>query len=317
VPTLINMRLRATAIAAALVVLTGLVAAAAAGARRPPGPVIGGCPVFPASNAWNRDISHDPVDPRSEAYVRSIDSHGNHFLHADFGGGGHYGIPYGVVPSTQPRLPIRFTDYGDESDRGPYPVPPTARVEEGSDRHVLIAQRGTCKVFELYNARLSGNGWAASSGAVFDLRSNRLRHDGWTSADAAGLSILAGLARYDEVHAGAIRHALRFTVAETQRGYIHPATHLASSRADPNLPPMGLRLRLKTSYAIRRFHGQAWVLLVALRRYGMLVADNGSDWFITGSSDRRWDDEDLNQLKRVPGSAFEVVRSGRIHRSGG
>jgi hypothetical protein len=152
---------------------------------------------------------------------------------------------------------------------------------------------------------------------VFNLRSNALRHEGWTSADAAGLSILAGLARYDEVRAGAIHHALRFTVSETQRGYIHPATHLASSRTDPNLPPMGLRLRLKASYAIGHFHGQARVILAALRRYGMLVADNGSDWFITGASDRRWNDEDLNQLKRVPGSAFEVVRSGPIHHSTG
>ena len=213
------------------------------------------------------------------------------------------------MPRTQPRVPIHFTAYGGESDRGPYPIPPGARVEEGSDRHVLIAQRGTCKLFELYDARRSGRGWDAASGAVFDLRSNRLRHEGYTSADAAGLSILAGLARYDEVRAGAIRHALRFTVSETQRGYIHPATHLASNRTDPNLPPMGLRLRLKASYPIGRFHGQARVILTALKRYGMLVADNGSDWFITGASDRRWNDEDLNQLKRVPGSAFEAVRS--------
>ena len=161
------------------------------------------------------------------------------------------------------------------------------------------------------------SGWAASSGAVFDLRSNRLRHEGFTSADAAGLSILAGLARYDEVRAGAIRHALRFTVSESQRGYIHPATHLASSRTDPNLPPMGLRLRLKSTYPIGRYHGQARVILVALKRYGMLVADNGSDWFITGASDRRWNDEDLNQLKGVPGSAFEVVSSGRIRHTTG
>jgi hypothetical protein len=293
------------------------VAVTAAPAAAPRGPVIGGCAVFPASSAWNRDVSRDAVDSRSDAYIRSIDSNGNHFLHADFGGGGHCGIPYGVVSRTQRRVPIRFTYYGSESDHGPYPIPTSARVEEGSDRHVLIAQRGTCKVFELFDARRSGSGWSAASGAVFDLRSNRLRHDGFTSADAAGLSILAGLARYDEVRAGAIRHALRFTVSESQRGYIHPATHLASSRTDPNLPPMGLRLRLKASYAIGRFHGQARVILAGLKRYGMLVADNGSDWFITGASDRRWNDEDLNQLKRVPGSAFEVVRSGPIHHSTG
>ena len=308
---------RATAVFVAAGTLAALTVAAGAPAAGPRGPVIGGCPVFPADNAWNRDVSRDPVDSRSNAYIRSIDSHGRQFLHADFGGGGHYGIPYGVVSRSQPRVPIRFTDYGSESDRGPYPIPAGARVEEGSDRHVLIAQRGTCKVFELYNARRSGRGWAASSGAVFDLRSNRLRHEGFTSADAAGLSIVAGLARYDEVRAGAIRHALRFTVSETQRGYIHPATHLASSRTDPNLPPMGLRLRLKASYPIGRYHGQARVILVALKRYGMFVADNGADWFITGGSDRSWNDEDLNQLKRVPGNAFEVVRSGRIRHSGG
>jgi hypothetical protein len=308
---------RATAVLVAAGALAALTVAAGAPAAGPRGPVIGGCAVFPADNAWNRDVSHDPVDPRSNAYIGSINSHGRQFLHADFGGGGHYGIPYGVVSRSQPRVPIRFTDYGSESDRGPYPIPAGARVEEGSDRHVLIAQRGTCKVFELYNARRSGRGWAASSGAVFDLRSNRLRHEGFTSADAAGLSIVAGLARYDEVRAGAIRHALRFTVSESQRGYIHPATHFASSQTDPNLPPMGLRLRLKASYPIGRYHGQARVILVALKHYGMFVADNGADWFITGGSDRRWNDEDLNQLKRVPGTAFEVVRSGRIRHSGG
>jgi len=303
--------------AALLVLLAVLGAAAASGARRPAGPVIGGCPVFPASNAWNRDVSHDRVDPRSDAYVRSIDSHGRHFLHADFGGGGHYGIPYGVVPQTQRRVPIRFTAYGEESDRGPYPIPPTARVEEGSDRHVLIAQRGTCRIFELFNAHRAGRGWVADSGAVFNMRSNRLRHEGFTSADAAGLSILAGLARFDEVRAGAIRHALRFTVEESQRGYIHPATHFASSSTDRKLPPMGLRLRLKASYSVSGFHGEARVILVALKRYGMFVADNGADWFITGGSDRRWNDEDLNQLKRVMGNAFEAVSTGPIHRGGG
>jgi hypothetical protein len=306
------MRSRATAIAVSAAVLGGL-GTAAVSARAPTPPKVGGCRVFPASNAWNRDVSRDPVDPRSTAYVASIDSHGNRFLHADFGGGGAYGIPYGVVSRSQRRVPIHFTAYGDESDRGPYPIPPTARVEQGSDRHVLIVQRGTCRLYEMYNARRSGAGWDADSGAVFNLRSNRLRHAGWTSADAAGLPILAGLARYDEVHRGAIHHALRFTVQETQRGYIHPATHLASDNSDPNLPPMGLRLRLKASFPIGGYHGQARVILTALKRYGLIVADNGSDWFITGGSDRRWNDEDLNQLKHVPGSAFEAVRSGTIH----
>ncbi|MDQ6914308.1 MAG: hypothetical protein M3155_00680 [Actinomycetota bacterium] len=303
-------RLRLAAFAA--LAAGGLAATAAVGAA--PGPRLGGCPVFPASNAWNRDVSRAPVDGRSDAYVRAIDSHGNHFLHADFGGGGAYGIPFRVVPRSQPRVPIRFTAYGDESDRGPYPIPPNAPVEAGSDRHVLVAQRGTCKLFELYGAQRSGNGWAAGSGAVFDLRSNRQRPAGWTSADAAGLPILPGLARYDEVRAGVIRHALRFTVEDTQRAYVAPARHLASSDPNPDLPPMGLRLRLKASYPLGRFHGASLVILRALKRYGMLVADNGSSWFVTGAADRRWNDPDLNQLKTVPGSAFEAVRSGPLHR---
>ena len=310
------MRPHATAIALIAVAVAGI-SAGAVPARAVSGPTIGGCPVFPSTNAWNRDVSGDPVDRRSDAYIASIDSRDNHFLHADFGGGGAYGIPYGVVARSQRRVPVRFTAYGSESDRGPYPIPPNARVERGSDRHVLIVQRRTCRLFELYNARRSGAGWDADSGAVFNLRSNRLRPEGWTSADAAGLPILAGLARYDEVRAGAIRHALRFTVQRTQRGYVHPATHFASSDSDPYLPPMGLRLRLKASYPIGAYRGQARVILTALKRYGMIVADNGSDWFVGGASDRRWNDDDLNQLKRVPGSAFEVVRSGAIRRSTG
>jgi hypothetical protein len=251
------------------------------------------------------------VHPNSAAYVASINRNAR-FLHADFGGGGEYGIPFRVVPRTQPRVPIRITDYPDESDRGPYPVPLNAPVENGSDRHVLTLQRGTCRLFELYNARRAGAGWMASQGSIFNLRSNRLRPEGHTSADAAGLPILPGLARYDEVRRGAIHHALRFTVQRTQRGYVHPATHFASSSRDASLPPMGLRLRLKRSYSLTRFHGQSLVVLKALKRYGMLVADNGSSWFITGASDRRWNDDDLNQLKTVPGGAFEAVHTGRI-----
>lgn len=273
---------------------------------------LAGCPVFPPSNAINQDISKAPVDPRSAAYIRAIGA--DDTLHADFGGGGAYGIPYQVVPASQRRVPITFTAYGDESDPGPYPIPPKAKVENGGDRHVLVAQRGTCRLYELYAARKSGRGWRADSGAVFDLRTGTPRPAGWTSADAAGLPILPLLARYDEVAAGEIRHALRFTVSRSQAGYVAPARHLASSDRDPDLPPMGLRLRLKASYPTGGFRGQARVVLTALKRYGMIVADNGSDWFITGASDRRWDDDDLNQLKRVPGRAFEVVRHGPIRR---
>jgi hypothetical protein len=187
--------------------------------------------------------------------------------------------------------------------------------EEG-DRHVLVLQRGSCKLYELYAARRRGTGWEAGSGAVFDLRSNALRPEGWTSADAAGLPIFPLLVRYPEVHAGRIDHALRVTVEKTQRGYIHPATHFASESSDPNLPPMGLRLRLKASFGLGGYHGEALVVLRALKRYGLIVADNGSSWYITGAPDARWDDEDLNQLKSVPGSAFQAVRTGPILRRG-
>jgi len=273
---------------------------------------IGGCPAFPADNAWNRDVSRDPVDPRSGAYIRALP--GN--LHPDFGSGryGDYGIPFTIVPRDQPLAPIHFTAYRDESDPGPYPVPRDARVEGGGDRHVLVVQRGTCKLYELFGAQRSSDGWNADSGAVFDLRSNRLRPAGWTSADAAGLPILPGLARADEADAGAIRHALRFTVRRTQRAYVHPARHFASSNTSPDLPPMGLRVRLRADYDLGGFHGQALAILRALRTYGMIVADNGSSWYVSGAPDPRWDDDDLDQLKRVPGGAFEVVRPGPLHR---
>jgi hypothetical protein len=280
-------------------------------------PTEGGCPVLPASNPLNADISHAPVDPNSARYVASIGL-GAH-LHPDFGTNPGYGIPYAVVGPGQPKVPIAFTEFGEESDPGPYPIPANAPVEgagEPGDRHVLVLQRGSCKLYELYAARRSGAGWAAGSGAVFNLRSNALRPAGWTSADAAGLPILPLLVRYPEVRAGRIDHALRVTVERTQRGYIRPATHLASSSSDPSLPPMGLRLRLKASYSLAGFHGQSLIVLRALKRFGLIVADNGSSWYLTGAPDPRWNDEDLDQIKRVPGSAFEAVRTGPIRHDG-
>jgi len=271
------------------------------------------CPLFPASNALNRDISRAPVDPNSAAYIDSIGP--SLHLHADFGSNPAYGIPYSVVGAHQPKVPVAFSEYGAESDPGPYPIPPGARVEgagEAGDRHVLVLQEGSCRLYELYAASRSGGGWEAGSGAVFNLRSNRLRPEGWTSADAAGLPIFPLLARWPEVHARRIDHALRVTVPRTQAGYIHPATHLASSSRDPSLPPMGLRLRLKASFSLAGYHGQALVILRALERYGLIVADNGSSWYITGAPDPRWNDEDLDQLKTVPGAAFEAVASGPI-----
>jgi len=269
--------------------------------------------MFPADNAWNQDISALPIDPMSANYIASIGQSGNGFLHADFGSNPSYGIPYIVVPATQPAVPVNFTDYGDESDPGPYPIPLNAPVEGGSDRHVLAVRQGECKLYEMFNAWPQGDHWDASSGAVFDLNSNALRPDTWTSADAAGLPILAGLVRYDEAAAGEIRHALRFTVGTVQRAWVHPATHYGTS-SDPSRPPYGARLRLKASFDVSTYHGQARVVLEALRRYGMIVADQGTSWFITGAADSRWDDEDLDQLKSVPGSAFEVVQLSEIHR---
>jgi hypothetical protein len=282
---------------------------------RPGGPMIGGCAVFPPDNAWNRDISNDPVDPNSDNYIASINAGGDTFLHADFGSNQDYGIPYRVVTGAQAFVPINFTEFGDESDPGPYPIPADAPVEAGSDGHVLIVDSGNCKLYELYHAQkdTGGPGWSAGSGAVFDLRSNRLRPDSWTSADQAGLPLLPGLVRYDEVAAGAISHAVRFTVWRPQRAWVHPATHYGSTNST-NDPPMGTRLRLKASYNISGFTGQARVILTALKKYGMFVADTGTSWYITGAPDpqSRWNDDDLDQLKGVPGSAFEVVQLGQI-----
>ena len=276
--------------------------------RSRPAPSIGACSFFPSNNPWNQDISGVALDPNSAAYIARIDSF-RQFLHADFGSDPSYGIPYTVVPGSQPFVPITFNAYGDESDPGPYPVPLNAPVEAGSDRHVLVVDSGNCHLYEMFAAQQQGNGWSCDSGAVFNLSSNALRPDTWTSADAAGLPILPGLVRYDEVAAGVINHALRFTVDETQNGFIHPATHQAGV-SNPSDPPMGLRLRLKATFDLSHFHGESRVILTALKKYGMYVADNGSSWFISGSTDSRWNDTDLDQLKTVPGSAFEAVQTG-------
>lgn len=285
------------------------VARAPAAIRAVAGASIAGCPLFPASDPWRQDVSRLPVSSHSAAWVASVGA--STHLHPDFGSNPSYGIPYSVVPAGQPKVRVSFTAYGRESDPGPYPIPSSAKVEAGGDGHVLVAS-GDCKVYELYGASRSGSGWRAASGAVFDLRSNALRPAGWTSADAAGLPILPGLVRRDEVRSGHIDHALRFTVAQTQRGYISPARHEAGSTSSSAVPPMGARFRLKASYSLSRFHGASLVILQALKRYGMFVADNGSSWFISGATDPGWDDEDLNQLKAVPGSAFEVVDTGPI-----
>jgi hypothetical protein len=279
------------------------------------GPGAAACRVFPPDNPWNRDISGDPVDSNSGNYIASIGALTK--LHPDFGSDPTYGIPYTVVWSGQARVPINFTDYGDESDPGPYPIPRGAPVEGGAssdgDRHVLVVDTAACRLYELYRAFPNADGsWNAGSGAAFDLNSNALRPETWTSADAAGLPIFPGLIRYDEVQSGAINHAIRFTVQRSQRGYIHPATHFASSSSDPNLPPMGLRVRLKASFDISGYPRDAQVILTAMKKYGLIVADNGSNWYFGGATDARWNDDELNPLKNVPGSAFEAVQSGPI-----
>jgi hypothetical protein len=273
---------------------------------------------FPPTNAWNTKIDTAPADPNSAALIASIGGSGH--LHPDFGAdydGGPFGIAYVVVPGSQKKVTVRF-DYVDESDPGPYPIPKTAPVEGGSssdgDRHVLVVDRDHWTLYELYAAYPHGGGtsWTAGSGAVFNLTTGRARPAGWTSADAAGLPIFPGLVRYDEVSAGRISHALRFTVARTRAAYVAPARHFASTDTSRSRPPMGMRVRLKSSFDITGYPKQARVVLQALKTYGMIVADNGSNWFISGAPDKRWNDEALGALKRVPGSAFEVVKMGKI-----
>ena len=270
---------------------------------------IAGCPVFPASSPWNQRVDDLPVHPRSDAMVQAIGADGA--VHPDFGSGRYegraIGIPYQVVSKSQRRSKVTF-EYASESDRGPYPIPAKPRIEGGSDRHLLLVQRGTCRLFELFAAEQRGGRWHAGSGAIFNLRSNRLRPEGWTSADAAGLPILAGLARYDEVARGEIPHALRFTVSRTRDAFVFPARHAASSLTDPDLPAMGQRFRLKATVDVSRMPKQARVVATALQRYGMLVADNGSDWYLSGAPHPRWDNDALRALKALRGSDFEAVR---------
>ncbi len=279
---------------------------------------IGGCPLFPRSNPWNQRVDKLPLVGNSRAIVNSIGADEN--LFPDFGSGLYQGRPIGIpfvtVPRGQPKVPISF-DYADESDRGPYPIPPGAPIEGGpngdGDRHVIVVQRGACKLWETFDSRpqAGGSRWTAGSGATWSLRSNRLRPRGWTSADAAGLPILPGLVRYEEIKRGYIDHALRFTVERSRRAFVWPARHYASDDPDPDLPAMGQRLRLKRGYPIGGFPKQARVVLKALKRYGMIMADNGSDWFISGAPNRGWNNDQVHTLQRVPGSAFEVVRFSR------
>ena len=300
------MRTTRIALAAALLLV---------GAARAQTPPLIPCPLFPPDNVWNTDISGLPVHASSPAYVASIGAATG--LHADFGAGLYrrapIGIPYTVVPPSTPGVTFKFK-YPDESDVGPYPIPRDAPVEGGKhgrgDRHVLAIDSGNCNLYEVFGFKSKKKvtvKWKAGSGAIWDLASNALRPAGWTSADAAGLPILPGLIRYDEILAGAVTHAVRFTVSRSQRAYLWPARHYASSSTDPNLPPMGLRMRLKASVDISGYSPTNQIILTGFKTYGIILADNGADWFISGVPDDRWDNDDLHLLGAITGADFEAV----------
>jgi hypothetical protein len=309
------MRSRPLAIAAAAFLCAGALASGHApkGASR--------CAVFPRDNHWNQRVDSLPAAANSDRLVRSIGLTSP--VHPDFGSGLYegrpIGIPFTTVGPRQKRVRVTF-EYADESDGRRYPIPRKAPVEGGrasdGDRHVIVVDRRCCRLYELFAAYPidGGRSWRAGSGAIWNLRSNKLRPAGWTSADAAGLPILPGLARYEEVRRGDIDHALRFTAPETRRAYVYPARHFASSATDPDLPPMGLRVRLRASFDTAGFGPQARVVLRALKRYGMLLADNGSPWFVSGAPSRGWDNDDLHGLRRVRGSDFEVVDTSSLPR---
>jgi hypothetical protein len=287
-------------------------------------PILGGCPIFPVDNPWNTridDPTRFPVHAMWSTYMTTMNV-ATH-LHPDWGDWStdHYGIPWQTVPASQPTVPMTF-DYADESDPGPYPFPSNVRVEGGSgsggDMHVLVVVMGTCSLYETFSSTYVGPGWSCGSGAKFDLASNTLRTDGWTSADAAGLPVLPGLVKVSEVMAGAVNHAIRFTMNHSQQAYIHPAVH-AAGKNDATLPPMGLRLRLKASFDLSAFDGPAKIVLTAMKAYGIILADNGSDWYMSGDSDDAWTplmDALVTGLSKVHGSDFEAVETGPISTAG-
>ena len=291
-------------ILAVLVLAIGLLGApSAAGAA----PIEGtACNVFPANNIWNTDISTLPVNPNNARWMKTMHASTTR-LHPDFGAP-PYGMPFVVVDNSTPTIPVQF-QYDGESDPGPYPFTASTPIEGGSDRHAFMINSDTCTLFELFNAKWNGGAPTAGSGAIFDLNSNALRTAGWTSADAAGLPIFPGLVRYDEVQAGAIDHAIRFTVNCTSRQFLWPARHEAG-QANRNCPPMGARFRLKKSFDGRRFSPDARIIINAMKHYGLIVADNGSDWYFQGTEDGRWSDSLLDQLKTIPASQFQAVSEG-------
>jgi hypothetical protein len=305
------------AVAAALAVAL-LAGSSARALRLPAAPQ---CPVFPANNPWNQRVDKLPVAGNSAQLIAAIGLSAP--VHADFGSGtwdgGPIGIPFDVVSRKTPRSHVSF-EYADESNRVRYPIPRHVHIEGGAhstgDRHAILVDKSSCQLYELYDLRRTSRGWTAGSGAVWSLRSNHLRPAGWTSADAAGLPMFPGLARWDEVSRGVIDHALRFTAPQTRRAYVYPARHYASSSTDPALPPMGLRVRLKASVNVSSFPPQARVVLRALQRYGMILADNGSPWYISGAPNRHWSNDALHTLGRLTGADFEVVDTSSLPEPG-
>jgi len=306
------------AAAVALLTLLPLWVSSANALRLPSAPR---CTIFPASNAWNQRVDALPVAASSAQLIASIGLSTG--LHPDFGSGLYdgrpIGIPFDVVSKKTPRSRVAF-DYADESDKGPYPIPKTVHIEGGrtsdGDRHALLLDKDACRLYELFALYPKTAGWKAGSGAIWGLRSNAVRPAGWTSADAAGLPIFPGLARYDEVARGTIDHALRFTAARTRRAYVYPARHDASSSDDPSLPPMGARVRLKAGVDISGYPRQARIVLQALKTYGMILADNGSNWYISGAPDPRWSNDALHALGGIKGSDFEVVDTSSLPHPG-
>jgi len=305
-------------VAAAALAVALLAGSSARALRLPAAPH---CPVFPANNAWNQRVDKLPVAANSAQLIASIGL--NAPVHADFGSGkwngGPIGIPFDVVSRNTHRSHVSF-EYADESNRVRYPIPRHVHIEGGThatgDRHAILVDKSSCRLYELYALRRTSGGWTAGSGAVWSLRSNRLRPAGWTSADAAGLPIFPGLARWDEVARGVIDHALRFTASQTRRAYVYPARHYASSSNDPSLPPMGLRVRLRANVNVSSFPRQARIVLRALQRYGMILADNGSPWYVSGAPNRRWSNDDLHSLGRLSGANFEVVDTSSLPQPG-
>lgn len=281
----------------------------ASGTTGSPVPGAPNCPLFPTDNVWNADISALPTMTDSNTIINTIGATTG--LHPDFGHDLSNGIPYQVVPTTQPRVSVKFI-YSGQSDPGPYPIPANPTIEVGSDHHMLIVDKDACYLYELWSANKQPDGWHAGSGAIWNLNSNALRPRGWTSADAAGLPILPGLTRYDEVSAGLINHALRFTAPQTRAKYIYPARHYASSLIGRIYPPMGLRVRLKANVDISHFSANVQVLLTALKHYGMMLADNGSPWYISGVPDTNWNDSDLHTINQITGSDLEVVDTSHL-----